>query len=258
MKAPSTKTQLSLSTTFHQQSLLRQRQSLKNKNNKKHEHQNRMKKEMYVKSKIGKCEKYTNQVLKNIVSGDEIGLAVEFDKSSPIVSVRESESEQTLGGRTSGLLGRQYFASLPELSLRSLDVPIGFHQCGLHVLYGRARSFPQLLYQIRLIRSWRSFGGESSTSTSGIWEEPSVEEDGSDRARAFCYGRESHDLSEIQSALTLTLRLRVYRLLTTECGVAASKTLILPSLFFLLCLWERNVLFFFSFIFSHVRIYFTN
>ena len=39
-----------------------------------------MNEEIYAKKQNRKCEKYTNQVLKNMVLGDEIGLAVEFNE----------------------------------------------------------------------------------------------------------------------------------------------------------------------------------
>jgi hypothetical protein len=42
------------------------------------------------------------------------------------------------------------------------NVPIAFHKGGLDVLNGRAGAFPQLLYQIHLVRRRRAFRAESS------------------------------------------------------------------------------------------------
>ena len=169
-------------------------------------------------------------MLKNIVSGNEIGLAVEFDKSSPVVSV--SESKQTLGGRTSGFLGRKNFSSFPELSLRGVDIPIWIHECSLHVFDRRACSFSQLLYQIHLVwrrrrrrRRW-GFGGEGSRTSIG--KKPVVE-DGSDRARAFCCGGESHD------ELKKEKRCRLSHKWIWESVLCAASLLVPKQL----CLWHE-------------------
>jgi hypothetical protein len=57
-------------------------------------------------------------VLKNVIPGNEIGLAVEFNKSSPVLALRQRK--QPLGGRASRLLRRQHLPSFPQLPLRRL------------------------------------------------------------------------------------------------------------------------------------------
>lgn len=61
---------------------------------------------------------HTDQVLKYIIPRDEISLTVKFNKSSLVLSLRQSK--QTLGGGTSRLLRRQHLPSFPQVLLRRL------------------------------------------------------------------------------------------------------------------------------------------
>lgn len=89
------------------------------------------------------------------------------------------------------------------------NVPIAFHKGGLDVLNGRAGAFPQLLYQIHLVRRRRAFRAESSRddreAAAASWmgvcaatiQQPFVEEC---TERALCCPGESHSLLAYLSA----------------------------------------------------------
>lgn len=95
-------------------------------------------------------------MLKDVVSGNEVGLAVEFNEGGFVVVL--GEGEETFGSGARGFLGGQNLAPLPELFLSGIHVPIGIHQSRFHVLDGGACPFSQLLYQIHFVCRRRGRG----------------------------------------------------------------------------------------------------
>lgn len=89
------------------------------------------------------------QVLKNVVTGNEVSFAIEFDERE--FGRGLSESEETFGGSSRRFLGSQNLSPFPEFLLSGIDVPIGIDKSGFNVLNGSTCSFSQLLYQIHII-----------------------------------------------------------------------------------------------------------